>query len=89
MASNTLFHLSQDLPSFSVALTRSSPSGALVEVLSVQDFGQATKRGLHLSFQPSDNDPLMKTVDTRFPGSFVYDVEYSVCPGSPRSSLDT
>jgi hypothetical protein len=78
MASTSLSHLSRDMPSFSVALTRSSPSGALVEVLSMQDFGHASKRALHLSFQPGDNDPVMKTVDTRFPGSFAYDVEYSV-----------
>ncbi|TEB29472.1 hypothetical protein FA13DRAFT_1793151 [Coprinellus micaceus] len=77
MASTPLSHLSRDMPSFSVALTRSSPSGALVEVLSMQDFGHASKRALHLSFQPGDNDPLMKTVDTRFPGLFAYDVEYS------------
>jgi hypothetical protein len=88
MASNSLFHLSRDMPSFSVALTQSSPSGPLVEVLSMQDFGHASKRKLHLSVQPGDNDPLMKTVDTRFSGSFAYDVEYSVRPYSPRSSLD-
>jgi hypothetical protein len=49
-----------------------------VEVLTMQDCKPASRRQLHLNFQPKDNDSLMRTVDTRFTGSFAYEVQYPV-----------
>ncbi|TEB29501.1 hypothetical protein FA13DRAFT_646172 [Coprinellus micaceus] len=66
------------LPSFSIVLTRPDESGAPVELLNLKDFQRASRRELHLNLQPKDEDPLMKTIDTRFSGSLTYDVDYAV-----------
>ncbi|TEB29470.1 hypothetical protein FA13DRAFT_1863683 [Coprinellus micaceus] len=66
------------LPSFLLVLTQSAPMGESIEVLTLKDFRDASRREVHLSFQPRDDDPLMKTVDTRFSGTLGYEVEYSV-----------
>lgn len=68
------------LPSFSLVLTCDPPdgSGPPVEVLVMKDWAHASRREVHLNLQPKDDDPLMKTVDTRFAGSVAYDVVYSV-----------
>jgi hypothetical protein len=52
--------------------------GESIEVLALKDFRDASRREVHLSFQPRDDDPLMKTVDTRFSGTLGYEVEYFV-----------
>ncbi|TEB29467.1 hypothetical protein FA13DRAFT_1793149 [Coprinellus micaceus] len=65
------------LPSFSIVLTRPDESGAPVELLNLKDFQRASRRELHLNLQPKDEDPLMKTIDTRFSGSLTYDVDYA------------
>ena len=66
------------LPSFSIVLTRPDASGAPVELLNLKDFQRASRRELHVSLQPKEGDPLMKTIDTRFASSLVYDVDYAV-----------
>ncbi|KAJ3532270.1 hypothetical protein NMY22_g7813 [Coprinellus aureogranulatus] len=65
------------LPSFSLVLTSPNECGIPVEVLVMKDFSPASRRELHLNLlQPKDDDPLMKTVDTRFAGKLEYEAHY-------------
>ena len=77
------------LPSFSLALTQSAPMGETVEVLALNELGDPSKREVHLSFQPKDDDPLMKTVDTRFSGTLGYEFEYPVSTSALRFPFPT
>lgn len=79
------------LPSFTLVLTRPSVEGSStpVEVLVMRDWQQASRREVHLNFQPRDDDPLMKTVDTRFAGSLAYDADYANATTSSLSSSST
>ena len=77
------------LPEFSLVLTSIEEDGAPVEVFALKDPRKALRRQVHINLsrsrtkpklQPANDDPLMKTVDTRFAGSLAYDAEYLVCP---------
>ena len=46
--------------------------------MNLKDFQRASRRELHVNLQPKGDDPLMKTTDTRFAGSLMYDVDYAV-----------
>lgn len=77
------------LPSLSVTLT-SAPldSSAPLELLNLTDRQHASSRDVHIDVQPKDGDPLMKTIDTRFAGSFAYTARYPI-NNSPKSKTTT
>jgi hypothetical protein len=78
------------LPAFSLVLTSIEEDGAPVEIFALKDPRKALRRQVHINLsrsrampisQSPDDDPLMRTVDTRsrFSGSVAYDAEYLVC----------
>ncbi|KAJ3514765.1 hypothetical protein NMY22_g14635 [Coprinellus aureogranulatus] len=73
------------LPSLSVVLTSSSLDGP-VELFNMTDSGHALRREIHLNTQPKDDDPLMKTLDTRFAGSFAYSATYTTDKGATATA---
>ena len=74
----SLSKAAQKMPSFSFVLTGSSPCHGPTELLAMHDCKPASRRQLQLNFQPMDGNMLMRTIDTRFAGSFAYDVDYYV-----------
>ncbi|TEB29515.1 hypothetical protein FA13DRAFT_646801 [Coprinellus micaceus] len=75
------------LPAFSLVLTSIEEDGAPVEIFALKDPRKALRRQVHINLsrsrampisQSPDDDPLMRTVDTRsrFSGSVAYDAEY-------------
>ncbi|TEB26716.1 hypothetical protein FA13DRAFT_1008266 [Coprinellus micaceus] len=75
------------LPTFSLVLTSIEEDGVPVEIFALKDSRKALRRQVHINLsrsragpnsQPPDDDPLMRTVNTRsrFSGSVAYDAEY-------------
>ncbi|RXW13855.1 hypothetical protein EST38_g12003 [Candolleomyces aberdarensis] len=86
------------LPSFSLVLTAANGD----PLLKMQDFNPApTSVQINLQLpqlsaimtaptllQPSDRDPLMQTIDTRFQGQLAYQARYATDAGKPSGEDD-